>query len=179
MKSTVTSLVLLTSLVTGCDRRHAVVSQETLKRIRAADPSLSEACLDLIKFGGLEAMPLKVDRCYPMAPARSWHCLWSDAFEGQRFCPAPAQECSYETAGDKFWIEFAPGTRPTGRSPTGLTYSISFIGRRTLTAGSHGHFGMWPYAIVADKIISIAPAGTDPLNRKTHFTERRGSPTEM
>lgn len=158
MRLSILTLAVLGPSLTGCDRQQPIISREALARISAADPSMSEACLNLIKFGGVEAMPLEVDRCYPMTPARRWHGLWHDAFEGQRFCPAPSRDCSYDTAGEEIWIEFKPGTRPLKGGPTGHMFSISFIGRRTLAAGHHGHLGMSPYAIVVDKLISISPA---------------------
>ena len=133
-----------------------MVGEQMLERISAADPSMSKVCLSLIKFGGIEAMPLEVEQCYPMMPARRWEGLWFDAFEAQRFCPAPSRDCSYKTAGDEIWIEFKPGTRPFKRSLTGKTYAISFIGRRTLAAGHHGHLGMSRHAIVVDRLISVS-----------------------
>lgn len=126
---------------------------------------MSEACLNLIKFGGIEAMPPEVDRCYPMTPVRHWHGLWRDVFEEQRFYPFLSSHSSHKALDDKIWIEFKPGSRPFTGSPTGKTYSISFLGRRTRVVGHYGHLGMSPHVIVVDRLISISPAQADPSKR--------------
>lgn len=118
---------------------------------------MSEACLDRIKYGGIEAMPLQVEECFQMMSPRRWRGLWRDDFEGQHFCPSPAQVCSYENEGEKIWITFKNGIRPTKRSATGKVFSIDFVGRRTLLPGHHGHMGVSPYEIVVEKIISFSP----------------------
>lgn len=99
-----------------------------------------------------------------MTPPRRWIGLWRDDFEEQRFCPAPSQECSYATRGDHIWISFKPGTRLRQGSATSRTFLISFVGRRTLLPGHHGHMGMSAHEIVVDKLLSISPLGVGPSN---------------
>ncbi len=153
--------LLIAALTTGCDRPQPKVDAKTLKQIRAAGPGMTAACLDRIKYGGLQAMPLNVEECFQMGPSRRWHGLWRDDFEGQRFCPTPKRQCSSDRGDDQIWITFKAGTRPFRGGPTGKTYSISFVGRRTLAPGPHGHMGLSAHEIVVDKLLSITPLGAD------------------
>ncbi len=153
--------LLIAALLTGCDRPPPKVNAKTLQMIRAAYPGMTAACLDRIKYGGIQAMPWNVEDCFQMTSPRRWDGLWHDGYEDQRFCPAPTRQCSYATGRERIWITFKAGTRPTQGSATGRTFSISFVGRRTLKPGHHGHMGMSVHEIVADKLLSITPLGAD------------------
>ena len=119
---------------------------------------MSEACLEKARYGGIEAIPTATDQCYEMTPPQRWRGVWIDAFENQRFCPAPAQTCSDESAGPHIWIEFEGDKRPVDGPANGKTYQIEFIGRQTVEVGPHGHFGTSEHAILVDRLISIVPA---------------------
>lgn len=153
-----TATVLLASLLlAGCSRPQPIADAALLQELRSAYPGMTAACLKRIKYGGIEAMPSEVQDCFRMTPPKRWNGLWRDNFEGQLFCPEPAQACSYATKGNQIWISFNPRIRPRQGNATGRTFFISFVGRRTLLPGDHGHLGMAAHEIVVDKLISISP----------------------
>jgi hypothetical protein len=164
------TMLIAALLPAGCDRPLPKISATVLQQIRSAYPGMTEACLKRIEYGGIEAVPSEVQNCFRMTPPRRWNGLWRDDFEGQRFCPAPARECSYASRGDQVWISFKPGTRPRQGSATGKTFLIDFVGRRTLLPGHHGHMGVFAHEIVVDKLLSISRLGAGPSNRLTSAT---------
>jgi hypothetical protein len=159
------TMLIAVLLPAGCDRPRPKVDGRIVGQIRSAYPGMTEACLKRIEFGGVEAMPREVQDCFRMTPPRRWNGLWRDDFEGQRFCSAPARQCSDAVRGDQIWISFKPGTSPTQGSATGRTFLISFVGRRTLLPGHHGHMGMSAHEIVVDKLLLISPRSAGPSNR--------------
>lgn len=159
------TMLIAALLLAGCDRPPPKVDAETLQQIKSEFPGMTPACLKRIKYGGIAAMPSEVQNCFRMTTAQRWSGLWRDDFEGQLFCPAPSHECSYAAEGDRIWISFAPGTRPRRGDGTGRTFLISFIGRRTLLPGAHGHLGLSSHEIVVDKLLSISPFDVSPSNR--------------
>lgn len=152
VRSFVAALLLI---VTGCEQRVPKISNESMQELRAGLPGITEQCLETISFGGLEATPDRVDKCFQMLPPQRWKGLWRDDFEGSRFCPAPAESCSYASPGDAVWLTFidTPGWQQ-GR-PRGGLYAIEFIGRRTAQKGSYGHLGMSQHEVLVDRLISL------------------------
>lgn len=150
-------VALFAFLVAACDRAAPKLDDVVLRRIRTAYPGMTEACLDRIKYGGIEAMPMHVEKCFRMTSPQRWRGLWRDDFEGQHFCSSRVQVCSYEKEGERIWITFKSGTRPTKRSATGRVFTIDFVGRRTLLPGHHGHMGVSQHEIVVEKLISFSP----------------------
>lgn len=93
--------------------------------------------------------------CYKMTSPRRWRGLWRDDFEGSRFCPAPARECTFQSAGDRIWLDFSyslPADQK--RMASGGLYEVDFIGRRTAVPGHYGHMGVFDAEIIADRMIS-------------------------
>lgn len=104
-----------------------------------------------------ERLPL--DECYKMDPPRRWKGLWRNDFEGSRFCEAPALECSYETAGDKTWLQYSFGLtdkRPSElKVPYGGLYEVDLVGRRTAIKARYGHMGGSDHELIVDRMISV------------------------
>ena len=128
----------------------------SMERLRKILPGMKADCLDKIQAGGTQAMPRRTDQCFTMTKPRRWRGIWLDAFEGQRFCPAPARSCLDDGKAGHIWISFPDGRRPTPRPSTGRVYAIEFVGRRTLLPGFHGHMGVSAHEMVVDRLISIA-----------------------
>lgn len=143
--------------VSNCDRPQAKVSDEYLQKILTSSPGITHSCLEKIRFGGIEAMPDRVDQCFEMTKPQRWIGLWTRDFELSRFCPAPALQCSRTPDTDIIWLTLPASARhATQRLPTS-TYRIEFLGRRTLLPGHHGHMGMSGHEIVVDRVISLSP----------------------
>lgn len=137
--------------------RQAKVSESALQRIRSQWPGITENCLDILRRDGIEAMPKQTDQCFRMTKAQKWRGLWLDGFEGQVFCPETESKCEYGDGKENIWIGFVSGQKPDGKSATGKTYEVEFVGRRTLLPGAHGHLGMFEHEIVVDRLISASP----------------------
>ncbi len=149
------ALIWLVS-ITGCHHAEPKLTDAGLQAIRDANPGMTEECLESIKFGGIVAIPGRVDQCYEMAPPQRWRGQWHDGFEGQIFCPESDRACAAGDQDQLNWLTFATGARPTSATSTGKSYAIDFIGRRTRYPGNYGHFGVFRNAIVVDKLISIS-----------------------
>lgn len=99
------------------------------------------------------------EECYEFGPPQRFKGLWLAEFEGSRFCPAPAKECSDDRPGDSIWLGFTKRSEvphavldhPTG---TGL-YAVDLIGRRSSFRGWYGHLGGADYEILVDRFISV------------------------
>ena len=145
------------ALATACGASpKPVMSEAQIAELREVTPGIREACVQKVRFGGIKAMPRKIDECFEMMPPQRWSGLWRDAFEGSRFCPAPATRCSADSPGDAIWLGFADEQNAPKRTAwnNGL-YAIEFIGRRTARKGSYGHVGMSDHEIIVDRLISI------------------------
>jgi hypothetical protein len=146
------------------------MSDAELQRIRTGTPGITEDCLDKMKWGGIEAAPTETDQCYKMLPATRWHGLWRDGFEGQIFCPAPAQECPGHSPKDESWFELK--SRPPGveKDPLGALYAVDFIGRRTAQSSSMIAYG-FQHEMVVDRMISVRLVEPAPLINHDEFME--------
>ncbi len=150
------ALILVCGL-TACGYPEPGLSNEQIQRLRADLPGLTEECVQLIQRAGIEAMPDRVDQCFAMTPPQRWRGLWRDDFEGQTFCPEPAQACSGESQEGAIWLTFSDGSRPAVNAAVGETYLIEFVGRRTSRPGRHGHMGLFSHEMMVDNLISVSP----------------------
>ncbi|WP_404334333.1 hypothetical protein AB2M62_12980 [Sphingomonas sp. MMS12-HWE2-04] len=141
----------------ACQQTTPRLTDEQVASLREGLPGISEQCLQMARDGGVEAIPSAVDQCFKMTPSQHWHGLWRDDFEGRRFCPAPARQCSIETPGPKIWPRFKDEKRPIGNQATGKLYAVEFIGRRTQSPGAHGHMAQSEHAILIDQLLAISP----------------------
>lgn len=117
-------------------------------------------CTKMQVENGLHVADSKpLDQCVKMTPQRRWRGLWRNDFEGSRFCPTPARECSHATPGRSIWLTFAQHLPKNQRESFGDLYAIDFVGRRTLYAGSYGHFGMFDQEVIVDRVISARHLG--------------------
>ena len=153
------SLIILCWLA-GCHRQTPKLSDAEINKIRSGVPGISERCLTMARFGGIEAIPDEVDQCFEMTAPQRWHGLWLAEFEGSRFCPSPATRCASDTPGPFIWLDDKRllSSLPPGKRFNSHPYEVVFVGRRTSHAGMYGHLGMSPYEMVVDKLISISPA---------------------
>ncbi|MGN6589911.1 MAG: hypothetical protein ACTHKE_06445 [Sphingomicrobium sp.] len=118
------------------------------------------------EFGVIyEGIPF--DQCYKMDPPRRWAGLWRNEFEGSQFCPAPATNCGYDSAGKKispsYWLEesirFPEAIK---KRRFGGLYAIEFDGRKPTYPGAYGHMGMSDQAVIVDRLISIREVEAPP-----------------
>ena len=151
MRVSTAALVFL--LLAAC--RQPKLSEEQIERIRQAEPGMSEACLELARYGGIEALPQEIDKCDRMTPKRRWTGLWRNEFEGSVFCATPAKECSSQSP-DQTWLDFSISlpARWKGMPPGGL-YAVDFIGRATVFPGHYGHMGVFRHEVIMDRLISM------------------------
>jgi hypothetical protein len=151
--------LMVCAVIAGCDRareRTPKFSDEQMREIKAAGPGMTKECLEKIRWGGIEAVPTATDQCFKMSETRRWRGLWRNAFEGSRFCPAPARECSQETPGDNIWLGFANGaSRERLPDPVGGLYALEFDGRLTVHKGGYGHGGLSDREVVVDQLIAL------------------------
>lgn len=98
---------------------------------------------------------LPTDQCVRMTPPQRFEGLWRNEYEGSRFCPAPAQECSYSTPGTRVWLSVAERLPQSGQVGRGGLYSVAFVGRRTLHPGRYGHMGADHNEVIVDQFVSI------------------------
>ena len=107
---------------------------------------------------------IATDQCFKMDPPKRWRGLYFAEFEGSRFCPAPARECTLESPGEGIWLEFAPGIKVPGlksnQHPGRVWYVIDLIGRRTASKVRYGR-GL-EYVLIADKVISMKQVAFQP-----------------
>ena len=87
--------------------------------------------------------------CVKMLPERRFVGLWRAAFEGSRFCPAPAKTCDHKTPGELIWLSNYPGR------PHGGLYRVEFFGRKTMYKGPYGHFGVFDQEVDVDRMVSM------------------------
>lgn len=147
------------ALLVGCHYRQPKISDVEMQRLRAAEPGMTEKCLNEIRWGGTEALTGEPEDCYKFDPPRRWKGLFLADFETSRFCPAPARACSEDGSDDHIWLEAGSLVdRPLlpwkGNGSPGL-YEIDFVGQKTTYPGAYGHMGQWKQEIVMDRLISI------------------------
>lgn len=153
------TILTLTCFATACYPSASKVPDVKIQQLRRELPGISEACLEKVRVEGIEAFPDSTDACFKMTNPVHWRGLWRNDFEGSRFCPAPAKECSGDTPGDVVWLTFADKSGMTKPSTMGGLYAIEFIGRRTEVRGFYGHLGSSQYEIVVDRLTSAKPIG--------------------
>jgi hypothetical protein len=142
------------------------LSDAQMEQIRVAEPGMAERCLDMMKWGGIDAAPSGTDECFKMTKPQRMRGLWRNDFEGQAFCAAPARECPAgkwkPNEAGVAWIDFAlpvPGSADT--APGGL-YAIDFIGRETAYPGRYGEYGFYNQEVIADRLLSITQLEAPP-----------------
>jgi hypothetical protein len=133
-------------------------------------------CIAMLRSEGFQGMAgVPLDRCFEMMPQQRWQGLWRNFFEGSRFCPSPATECSHETPGEDIWLTFPRGPTPVGPEEFGGLYAVEFIGRRTRYPDHFGHMGMSDHEMIVDRLISIRmiEPPTPPMTEVEIEAERR------
>ncbi len=145
-------------LIAGCNQPK--LDDETVEKIRK-EPGIKPDCVSKVQYGGLEAWPATQD-CYEMTMPRRWKGVWRDYFEGQQFLPKLPNSRSLDRSVN-IWIYFSQGVRPIPPTPTRRSYTIDFVGRRTVHRGDFGYHGMWEHEMIVDKVLSLKPLGATDL----------------
>ncbi|MDE1467894.1 hypothetical protein [Aurantiacibacter sp. D1-12] len=142
------------------------MSDEDMALLRETLPGMTEECLNIVRYEGIEAYPNDTGRCFEMSEQRRWKGLWIAEFEYSVFCGPDGMACypdEAEEATDTVWLSFASGAEQDDIFPNGFAYDsssdgiyeIEFLGRITSIRGSHGHMGMSQREIVVSEVISI------------------------
>ena len=120
-------------------------------------------CTYTEKVRGMAVMgSLPTEQCEKLSPQKKFKGLWNDEFEGSRFCPAPAEECSFISPGEHIWLSFPERSyRVDWRKPG--VYAIEFMGRQTLYPGLYGHMGGSDEEVIVDRIVAIKRIGDTPM----------------
>ncbi|NMW32313.1 hypothetical protein HKD42_09600 [Altererythrobacter sp. RZ02] len=157
MKNLYRGIIFTALVLTGCDTRTPVMSEEDIALVKEIYPTINDACVERARYEGASAINVSVDICFPMQSARPWTGLWVNEFEGSRFCPSPRSDCDQPEFGEGIWLSFAEGERPEAAHPygDGTIYKVQFLGRRTKEPDSFGHYGYFAHEIVVDELISM------------------------
>lgn len=169
MKLVAGAAILL--VVAGCGQpqpeQKPQLSADEVTKMRKALPRMLDACIQKMRWGGIDAVPQEVDECYEMTPRQTWRGLWRDDFEGSTFCPAPATKCGLtdENASEPhIWLEYSlPAPKDPKANPFGGLYEVEFIGRRTKYGGNFGHMGVFEHEMLVDRMISIREIEPPPM----------------
>lgn len=143
------------ALLVACHHRQPKMSDALLAQLRAAEPGITDDCLEKMKWGGIGAAPQATDKCFKMLPAIRWRGLWRNDFEGSDFCPAPADECRWTTPRNAIWLSLRKSSLYYSMEGRGGLYAVDFVGRRTAERGHYGHMGTSDYEVIVDRLISI------------------------
>jgi hypothetical protein len=141
----------------GCHPKQPRMSDAQMQKIRAAEPGMTDECLDKIRWGGIEALTGRPEDCFKFDPPRRWKGLWYAAFEESRFCPEPARQCSSAKPGEWISPEAGPGVvvpHYNGES-SAVMFAVDFIGRKTSYPGGYGHQGQSNQEIIIDRMIAM------------------------
>lgn len=158
-----TLIVLAVALIAGCKpqpQRQPKMSDTQLQLMRSEMPGMTAECLDKVKWGGIEAMPTKVDECFRFSRPQRMQGLWRNQFEGSEFCESSVRQCpSAQVATDLASFtalemqQPLPGYEDT---PPGGLYAIDFIGRRSIGLGLFPlGMGGAKNAVLVDRLLSI------------------------
>ena len=148
------------ALLSGCEYREPGMTSAQIQQIAAEQPGMTQACLDELRWGGVNAWRPDDPDCYQMMPAQRWSGLWDHGWEWSNFCPSPTrQQChwdesSLEEAPRGTWLTFAKSAHLLHQLPDGIP-RIEFIGRRTELPGYFGNLGDYEHLMFVDRVISI------------------------
>jgi len=142
-------------VLVSCDQRQPKLTDTQVRKLKAAMPGITDACLDKVRWGGIEAMPSEIDKCSKMEPQRRWSGLYVTGFEWSRFCPAPAHDCSDKSPGQYIALDHSSAVdlpAYAGEESPPL-YTIEFVGRKTVFPIDAPNMPI--YEIVVDRMISM------------------------
>ena len=150
-------LITISLLLLGCHHRQPRFSDEQMAEFRAADPGMKDECLEIIRWGGPEALTKPQEECYKFDPPRRWKGLWFGEFETSRFCPEPARQCPDNRPGEYIWLEVGPAAHvpPSGEKMMGGMWQVDFVGRKSTFPGEYGHLGESQEEIIMDRLLAI------------------------
>jgi hypothetical protein len=147
---------LCVTLLFGCNQQKPKMTDAQIQAIRAETPGMTSACLEKLRWGGIQALPEPFERCFEFEPAKLWKGIWVNQMEGSQFCPDPAPDsCPTKDVSyaNDIWLKF--GSNPPVELGRGGLYQVEFIGRKSDGKGTFGHFGMFGNEIIVDRLISI------------------------
>lgn len=169
-------LTALLLLVAGCHHPQPKMTDAQIAKLRANYPGITDQCVEKLRWGGIFAMPNKIDQCFKMTPSQHWKGLWRNDFEWSVFCAAPATECPNSRPPESTWLDFG-GRPPRGAGSAegmiGPLYALEFIGRKTAYPGFYE--GATRQVVLVDRLISIRqvePAPPQPTAAQTIAREK-------
>jgi hypothetical protein len=157
------AFLLLAVLISGCGERTSANAYRDWRDRVAASVGVPlfgwGPCGRALRDDKFEPDKSIFEICYRLTQPQRWHGSWRNDFEGSRFCPAPATQCSHDTPGEKISLQYSFGITDTSPSewkvPPGGLYEVEFIGRRTAVKGHYGHMGASDHAMIVDRMISV------------------------
>jgi hypothetical protein len=165
-------LVAVAALLVGCHHRKPRFSDAEMRKIRAEVPGVKDECLEIIRWGGVEALSRSEEECYKFDPPRRWTGLWLGGFETSRFCPEPTRECPDDAPGEMIWLEVGPTAHVPAwdRKTAAGMWRVDFIGRKSSFHGQYGHMGASNEEIIMDRLLSIkrVPLNSDAVLAQLH-----------
>jgi hypothetical protein len=160
---------LFAILLAGCHQPKPKLSEEKIRAIRALAPGMTNACVEKLRWGGIDALPTRSDQCFKFERPKIWKGRWVNEFEGSIFCaagsPCPDRRSSYD---EQTWLEFSPDNPVQDKFKPGGVYDIEFVGRRSIGAGMFGHFGVFRNDMIVDHLISMKQVVLPPEPTKQH-----------
>lgn len=129
------------------DRQIALTGIAVGNRTAPCTNLLKRQIVDGATVENVEWLP--TDKCVRMTPRTRFKGLWRADFEGSQFCEEPATTCEFKRDGLTTWL-----SGQTEDYEDGELYRVEFIGRKTIDAGTYGHFGMFAHEIIVDRMLS-------------------------
>jgi hypothetical protein len=146
------------TLLAGCNQQEPVFTDEQMDRIRAESPDLTDRCLEIMRWHGIEALQ---GDCTKRDQPKRWRGLWRNDFEGSLFCPAPALQCRNDESGERIWLDLNPMPASLRHVRPGALYAVEFVGRRSSNGTGMSAYG-YRQDIVVDRLISIKQVEAPP-----------------
>jgi hypothetical protein len=152
-------LVAVAALLVGCHHRKPRFSDAQMKQIRAESPGMKEECLEILRWGGVEALTRPAEECYKFDPPRRWKGRWFSGFETSIFCPDSARHCPPDNHRDMIWLEVGPTAQipvsaRDNRYAAGM-FEVDLIGRKSSFPGEYGNMGGTSQEIIMDQLLSM------------------------
>lgn len=156
------TIALIALLLSSSHQRTPFMTDAEIAKLKAVLPGMTDRCVEILRFGGIAAIPQPVEQCFKFATAQRWTGYWRSDFEMSQFCVRLEAKCFYGEPSDMTWLSFTDDAEKISDPPIIKNagnnrgfFAIEFVGRKTSLRGMHGHMGMAPHAILVDKVISM------------------------
>jgi hypothetical protein len=150
------TVALLLLALSACKQQKPALTGAEIRNLERALPGLNGRCLDKIRAGGVQALPMHVEEdCFELEATKQWVGYWRLDFEESSFCASLAPECFYGAEQGLVWLVPAKNMAGPQLDQSGGIYAVRFVGRRTRFPGLYGHSGGSIHAIILDRILSL------------------------